>query len=155
MARANGGTLVFAGKSNSEARRGNDTTIIARGTEVSGRIEFSGFLDVEGTVRGDIVANEGDDQAQVRVINGGEIIGDVCAPVVIVNSEIRGNVYSASRVELAADAIVCGDIHYQAIEMVKGAQINGGLVYAAQSDSLETAVSSMQELAPECATSAE
>ena len=40
---------------------------------------------------------------------------------------------------MAANAVVCGDVHYQMIEMVKGAQINGGLMYtnsaAAPSDS--------------------
>ncbi|MGB1192575.1 MAG: polymer-forming cytoskeletal protein, partial [Pseudomonadales bacterium] len=42
---------------------------------------------------------------------------------------IEGNVYSSKRVEMASNAVVCGDVHYQMIEMVKGAQINGGLMY--------------------------
>jgi len=61
--------------------------------------------------------------------------GDVCAPIVIVNGNIEGNVYSSKRVEMAANAVVCGDVHYQMIEMVKGAQINGGLLYTKESSS--------------------
>ena len=110
-------------------QRTDAATLIASGTEVSGRITFSGSLEVEGTVHGDVIAAEGCDTAQVRVQNSGKIIGDVCAPVVIVNSSIEGNVHSSKRVELAPQAVVCGDIHYQVIEMVKGAQINGELVY--------------------------
>ena len=41
--------------------------------------------------------------------------------------------YSSKRVELATKALVCGDVHYQMMEMVKGAQINGGLMYTEDS----------------------
>jgi cytoskeletal protein CcmA (bactofilin family) len=90
---------------------------------------FSGSLEIEGAVRGDVVAQVGDENAQVRIQNSGEVTGEVRAPVIVINSSIRGNVFSSQRVELAAQAVVHGDIHYQVIEMAKGAQINGNLVY--------------------------
>lgn len=106
------------------------TSLIAKGTEVTGEVKFSGNLEVEGVVQGNVVASEGAENAQVRIQPSGKIIGDVVAPVVIVNSCVEGNIYSAKRIELAAQAIVCGDLHYQVIEMVKGAQINGSMLYA-------------------------
>lgn len=129
---------MLGSKSKSDARstRGtakshNDTTLIAAGTEVQGRITFRGTLQVEGCIEGDVVAaDDAGDETQVWIQNQGEVNGDICAPVVIVNSTVRGNVYSSSRVELAANAVVAGDIHYQVIEMVKGSQITGGMVYA-------------------------
>ena len=120
---------MFGSKSSS-AVVSDGTTLIASGTEVSGRITFSGCLEVEGVVRGNIIADADSDTAQVRIQGRGEVHGDVCAPVVIVNGSIEGNVYSGKRVELAANAAVCGDVHYQVIEMVKGAQINGSLMYS-------------------------
>ncbi len=112
------------------------TTLIARGTRVEGELHFTGSLEIEGEVNGNIVADEQGDGAQVRIQNSGRVNGDVCAPVIIVNSAINGNVYSSSRVELAANAVVCGDVHYQVIEMVKGAQINGGLFYTPGGESV-------------------
>jgi len=106
------------------------TSLIAKGSEVTGEIKFSGNLEVEGVVKGNVVAANGADNAQVRIQPSGKIIGDVIAPVVIVNSCVEGNIFSSKRIELAAQAVVCGDLHYQVIEMVKGAQINGNMVYA-------------------------
>ncbi len=121
---------MFGSKSKSTVISSDNTTLIASGTEISGEIAFSGCLEIEGVVRGNIVAEPGCEVSQVRIQNSGQVHGDVCSPVVIVNSGVEGNVYSSKRVELAANAVVHGDVHYQIIEMVKGAQINGGLLYA-------------------------
>ena len=120
---------MFSSKSKSIVISSDNTTLIAKGTEISGQVSFTGCLEVEGVVRGNIVVEEGCDVSQVRIQNSGAVHGDVCAPVVIVNGSIEGNVYSSKRVEMASNAVVCGDVHYQMIEMVKGAQINGGLMY--------------------------
>src|SRR5690625_6325461 len=53
--------------------------------------------------------------------------------MVIINGNVTGNVYSSKHVELAAKAVVEGNVHYQLIEMVKGAQVNGSLVYSGSS----------------------
>ncbi len=120
---------MFGNNPKSSASNSHGTTLIAKGTEISGQITFSGSLEIEGVVRGNIVVEQGNESAQVRIQKSGEVFGDICAPVVIVNSSVEGNVYSSKRVELAANAVVCGDVHYQIIEMVKGAQVNGGLLY--------------------------
>ena len=83
------------------------------------------------------------------------MIGDICAPVVIVNSTIEGNVYSSSRVELAANAVVNGDVHYQIIEMLQGAQINGGLMYCKDGSARSSAEPSDSDSEPEQAREAE
>lgn len=120
---------MFSSKSKSIVISSDNTTLIAKGTEISGQVSFTGCLEIEGVIRGNIVVEEGCDVSQVRIQNSGAVHGDVCAPVVIVNGSIEGNVYSSKRVEMASNAVVCGDVHYQMIEMVKGAQINGGLMY--------------------------
>ncbi|WP_369809176.1 polymer-forming cytoskeletal protein [Oceanicoccus sp. KOV_DT_Chl] len=48
----------------------------------------------------------------------------------IINGEVLGDVHCDQHVELAAKASVEGNVHYNLIEMVKGAQLNGNLVYA-------------------------
>jgi len=143
---------MFGSKSKSTVISSDNTTLIASGTEISGEIAFSGCLEIEGVVRGNIVAEPGCEVSQVRIQNSGQVHGDVCSPVVIVNSGVEGNVYSSKRVELAANAVVHGDVHYQIIEMVKGAQINGGLLYApnaaaASTDSKSQAIDSDEVVA--------
>ncbi len=124
---------MFNNKTKGTLIGADTTTLIATGTEISGEIKFSGCLEIEGSVVGNIIADPCCETSQVRIQNSGQVRGDVCAPVIIVNGQIEGNVYSSKRVELAAKALVCGDVHYQMMEMVKGAQINGGLMYTKDS----------------------
>lgn len=121
---------MFGNKESSTAVGTGHTTLIARGTEVTGELRFSGTMEIEGVVTGNIVAQEGADAAIVRVQPSGEVHGDIVAPTVVINSRVQGNIYSSKRVELAEKAEVTGDVHYQIIEMVKGSQVNGGLLYS-------------------------
>lgn len=103
------------------------TTLLSKSTEVIGDMHFTGNLEVEGIVRGNVIAN-GD--ARVRVMEKGLVEGEISAPNVVINGRVIGDVYSSKHVELAANAVVEGNVHYQLIEMVKGAQVNGSLVYS-------------------------
>jgi cytoskeletal protein CcmA (bactofilin family) len=105
-----------------------DTTLIASGAVVDGTITFDGILEVEGCVNGNIAA-VGNEQAVVRVLQGGHVRGNVSAPLIVVNGTVTGNVESTDHVELAPHAVVNGDVRYNLLEMSKGAQVNGRLVY--------------------------
>lgn len=114
-------TMAFNGNSSA-------TTLIAKGTEIVGDIKFSGNLEIEGKVLGGIIA-AGEGDASVRVLENGEVEGDIKVPSVIINGVVKGDVYSSNHIELAAKAKVEGNAHYNLIEMVKGSQVNGNLVY--------------------------
>jgi cytoskeletal protein CcmA (bactofilin family) len=107
----------------------NNTTLIAAGTTVTGNLAFSGNVEVEGKVVGDLVASD-PGHGTVRVLAAGVVEGEIRAPTVIVNGTVNGDVHASEHVELAAKATVTGNVHYKLIEMVKGAQVNGNLVYA-------------------------
>lgn len=107
----------------------NGTTLVSKQTEIIGDIKFTGDLEIQGVVRGNVIAKS-DSGATVRVVEGGRVEGEIHAPKVIVNGQIQGDVHSADHVELAAKATVEGNVHYNLIEMVKGSQVNGNLVYA-------------------------
>jgi cytoskeletal protein CcmA (bactofilin family) len=108
---------------------GHSTTLISKSSEIEGDIKFSGELEVQGIVRGNIYVNT-ESAGTVRVVEGGRVEGEVHAPKIIINGEIKGDVHCSEHVELAAKASVVGDVHYNLIEMVKGAQLNGNLLYA-------------------------
>lgn len=114
----------------------NATTLVSRDTEIVGDIKFSGNLDIEGTVRGNIVAVAGKD-AMVRVVDKGLVEGEIRAPSVIINGTISGDVYSTKHLELASKARVTGNVHYTLVEMAIGAEVNGSLTHT--SDATKTA----------------
>jgi len=112
-----------------KTRRGTDTpTLISKGTCIVGELHFSGSLEIEGQVKGNIEAVSDAAEACVRIRDTGVVIGQVRAPVVIVSGSIEGDIYAAKQVELASQAVVKGDIHYALLEIEKGAQVNGGFV---------------------------
>lgn len=105
------------------------TTLLSRATEIVGDIRLTGNLEIEGTVRGNIIA---DGEARVRVMEKGLVEGEITAPKIVINGRVVGDVHSNKHIELAANAVVEGNVHYQLIEMVKGAQVNGSLVFSGE-----------------------
>jgi cytoskeletal protein CcmA (bactofilin family) len=103
-------------------------TLIAQSTLVRGNIEFSGGLHIDGTVFGTVKATDAKDAA-VRLSDVSKIEGDVIAPHVIINGKVLGNVYASEHLELAANASITGNVYYNLIEMVMGAEVNGSLVH--------------------------
>lgn len=106
-------------------------TLFDHALEVRGSVTFGGNLDIEGTVIGDVSADP-QSEARVRVTDRGRVSGEITAPKVVINGTVEGNIYSSKHLELAANAVVIGDVHYAVIEMVKGAQVNGNLVHEAE-----------------------
>mgnify|MGYP000370756407 CR=1 FL=1 len=107
----------------------NNHTLISRGTEIVGDLLFTGELQIEGKVRGNIIAEQGTD-AKVVVAHKGQVEGEIRVPVIVVDGSVIGDIHSGKHVELAAKAVVQGNVHYHMIEMVKGSQVNGSLFYS-------------------------
>jgi cytoskeletal protein CcmA (bactofilin family) len=117
-------------------QQGPAHTLISRQTEISGDMRFSGELIIEGTVRGNIFA-EDESAALVRVTETGVVEGEIWVPSAVINGLVRGDVHCAKHLELAAKAVVIGNVYYSLIEMVMGSEVNGSLMHIgrAQQDS--------------------
>jgi cytoskeletal protein CcmA (bactofilin family) len=109
------------------------TTLVSRDTVVVGEIHFSGNLDVEGVVKGSIVALP-DTEAWVRVVHGGRVEGDIRVPSIVINGSVEGNVHSAKHLELATKGVVHGDVFYTLLEMAAGSEVNGALRHITDPD---------------------
>ena len=132
----------------------NSTTLISRDTEIVGDVMFGGNLDVEGTIRGNVIAQSGKD-AVVRIVEKGLVEGEIRAPSVIINGSVKGDVYSSKHLELAAKARVEGNVEYTLVEMAVGAEVNGALKHATDASSREPAkreARAQQESTPAGAT---
>ena len=105
----------------------NNHTLISRATKVIGDLDFTGELQLEGKVTGNIIAEDEKD-AKLVIADTGLVEGEVRVPTVIVNGKVLGNIFSSKHIELAAKANVTGTVHYHSIEMVKGSQLNGNMI---------------------------
>lgn len=103
------------------------TTLIGAGTVIRGDVSFSGGLHIDGAVHGALVA-DGDGDATVVLSEKGLIEGEIRAPHVVINGQMRGDIVASERIELAAQARVQGNIYYKLLEMAAGAQVNGQIV---------------------------
>lgn len=110
----------------------NVNTQIGKGTTIDGDLQFAGGLLVEGTIKGNITAEN--DQATLILHEHGRIQGEVRVPSMVLNGSIDGDVFASGKVELFEKSRVCGDVYYNLLEMAVGAEVNGKLVRQKPSD---------------------
>jgi cytoskeletal protein CcmA (bactofilin family) len=103
-------------------------TLISQKTEIVGDVKFKGGLQVEGVIKGNLIAEPGSG-AVVRIADSGRVEGQINAPNVVVNGAVIGDIYAGEYIELAKKARVQGDVHYYMMEMVMGAEVNGKLIH--------------------------
>jgi cytoskeletal protein CcmA (bactofilin family) len=96
---------------------------------------FAGGLHVDGTIKGNVIAEQGS-TAILILSEFGRIEGEVKVPNMVLNGEIVGDVYGSTRVELAPKSRIKGSVYYNLIEMAIGAEVNGGLVHQPQGQQL-------------------
>ncbi|MBK9495859.1 MAG: Polymer-forming cytoskeletal [Alphaproteobacteria bacterium ADurb.BinA280] len=116
-------------KSN-RAQNNNVETLIGPRVVVRGDLHFSGGLYVEGTIHGAVIADDADSDAVITLSERGLIEGEVRAPHVVINGQLRGDVYASQKVHMAAAARVSGNVYYKVVEMQAGAMLTGRLIHS-------------------------
>jgi len=101
-------------------------TLIAANVNVTGSVSFSGGIQIDGSLSGDIIAETGS-SARLWVTEKGKIKGLVKVPSITINGTVEGDVYASEHLELAPNAVVKGNVYYKIIEMAQGAVVNGEL----------------------------
>ena len=107
----------------------NHHSLLAPVTKIHGDWYFSGDFYLEGSLKGNIYAEEGK-AAKLVVAEMATVEGDIHVPNVIINGKVNGSIFSTKHVELAAKAVIEGTIHYSSIEMVKGSQLIGQMSFS-------------------------
>lgn len=101
-------------------------SLIAEGSQITGNIRFTDGLRVDGTVTGNIHANE--DVASILVVSEiACVTGEIVADHVIINGTVKGPIHARRMLELQPNARIEGNIDYAALEMHQGALITGQL----------------------------
>ena len=106
-------------------------SLIGAGTIVDGDVSFSGGLRIDGQVRGNVTAANGDPCTLV-VSEHARVDGEIRVSHVVINGTINGPVTADDYLELQAGARIVGDVSYRQIEMRVGAVIQGRLIHAEQ-----------------------
>ena len=106
-------------------------TLIGRKSEMLGDVRFSGGLHVDGTVKGNVIAEE-DESSVLTLSESGTVEGEVRVPNVVLNGTVIGDVHAKQHIELASNARITGNVYYSLIEMAMGAEVNGNLVHVAE-----------------------
>lgn len=103
-------------------------TLIGQNTELRGDVRFTGGLHVDGTIRGNIIADQ-ESGSILSLSERGLIEGEVCVPNMVLNGCVNGDVYASDHIQLAAHARITGNVYYKLIEMARGAEVNGSLIH--------------------------
>ena len=109
------------------------STVIGKGTVITGDVQFSGGLHLDGEIKGK-VNGDGDSRATLTVSEQGQVEGDVRVENLILNGAVIGDVYASERAELASNARVSGTVYYRLLEMAMGAEVNGKLVHSEEEE---------------------
>ncbi|HUN26601.1 MAG TPA: polymer-forming cytoskeletal protein [Steroidobacteraceae bacterium] len=102
-------------------------TLIGKTARIHGDIDFTGGLQLEGRVTGNVRA-DGKRGSKLSVSEGGCIEGSVEVANLVLNGTVKGDIHASGLVVLGPKARVQGDLHYGVIETALGAEILGRLV---------------------------
>ncbi len=104
-------------------------SLIGAGTVVHGDVTFAGGLRIDGQVKGNVIAADGEPGTLV-VSEQARIDGEVRVTHVVVNGAVNGPITASDLLELQPKARVVGDVSYRTLEMHVGAVIQGRLTHA-------------------------
>ena len=103
-------------------------SLIGASTNIEGNLFFKGGLRIDGSVKGNVIAETG--QPSMLVISEhAKVEGEIRVAHLVVNGEIVGPVHSAELLELQPKARITGNVYYKALEMHGGALVSGQLTH--------------------------
>ena len=114
-------------KAITKPRSGAADTLITVDTKIRGDITFTGVLFIDGHVKGNIIAQDGN-HSLLTVGAQGHIEGEVKVPQVVIYGYIKGDVHTSEHLNLQKESRVEGNVYYNLLEMAMGASVNGKLV---------------------------
>lgn len=107
-------------KTNSKGNTMEEVTIISSGVVIEGKVSSNGNVRVDGTVKGDIVA-----QGNLTVGEHGTIQGQLTGDVVSIGGKVEGTVNAKDKLVLESKAVLKGDLITKILVVEAGAMFEG------------------------------
>ncbi len=114
---------------------------VGRNTNISGKLIFQEPVRIEGKFRGEMSSVE-----LLVVTAEAKIEGKISAPRLLILGELQGDVVGAAQVVLGPAARVNGRIEAKSLTVCEGAQFNGEVQMAVDTDN--TAAASTRRIIP-------
>ena len=96
------------------------TTILGKGSEFEGKLNFEGTLRIEGVFSGEIHSDS------VLVIGeGAKVSAEVNVGTIVINGEVRGNVRAKTGVEIRHPGRLLGNVEAPSLTIEKGVIFEG------------------------------
>lgn len=115
-------------KKDSDFSSGEHFSVVSAECYFQGTLNVQGSLRVDGTLEGAV-----DNARHVIVGDGGKIVGDVAAEIVVCGGDIEGNV-CADMLEVLGKASIKGDIRAKKMIVEEGGRIDGRCTIGADRD---------------------
>lgn len=103
-------------------------SLIGSGSTISGDVQFTGGLRIDGCVRGNIKA-VGDKPGTLVLSEMAKVEGEIEVGHIVINGTVAGPVRATQYLELLPKARVTGDVTYKTIEIHVGAIVMGRMVH--------------------------
>ena len=103
-----------------DSKARGSVTVIAQETRLVGEITGRRAVRIEGHLKGTVKL-----EAPFDVVEGASVEAEVHATVVRVAGNVVGNITATGLVDLAATAVVKGDIVAPALRVLEGAKLEG------------------------------
>jgi cytoskeletal protein CcmA (bactofilin family) len=117
------------------AKAGAADTLISKEAKITGNINFTGVLYIDGHVIGDVTADESENSL-LTIGQNGFIEGEINVPHIMIFGRIKGDVHALEHVELMSAARIEGNVYYKLIEMAMGAEVNGQMLHKVEKPKL-------------------
>ena len=104
-------------------------SLIGAGTVVTGDVQFTGGLRIDGQVKGNVIASN-DEPGTLVISEQARVDGEIRVSHIVINGTVNGPVSADDYLELQVHSRVTGDVSYKTLEMHVGAVIEGRLNHA-------------------------
>lgn len=104
----------------------DSSTIISAGTEIVGDISFRGHLQIDGSVFGNLIADD-NSKASVTIGDKGRVVGEISVPTVTVLGQITGDVHACESLIIGATANIQGNMLCNVVEVAEGSILVGNM----------------------------
>jgi cytoskeletal protein CcmA (bactofilin family) len=105
---------------NPSLRTDEITTILGKGSEFEGKLQFEGTLRIEGVFSGEIHSD-----SVLVVGEGAKVSAEVDVGTIVINGEVRGNVRAKTGVEIRHPGRLIGNVEAPSLIIEQGVIFEG------------------------------
>ena len=103
-----------------EMETANNINLVSAGTKVTGDIESSSGIRIDGQLKGKITI-----RGKVVIGSPGQVNGDIICQLIEVSGKVSGNIQASELVSLKASAVIQGEITTKKLAIEPGAVFTG------------------------------